>query len=478
MQDYFKNIIEGVKSLVIGMRASLKHFNNRKELVATLQYPHEKWPIPERNIGYKEENYNLIRSRLHVDIDDCIGCLQCERACPVDCIKIETVKPPKGSDHDCGITSNDTQKKMLVSRFSIDMAECCYCNLCAYPCPEECIYMVGGPNSNKHEIDYEFAKYERDGLMYEFATASDEEIGAVGGEKYLEKKKARAEELDNALELVAMAAEKAQQDIDKGVEKSPEKKSDTPVLPKFNFASLNDIEDKPTRGLAKRAFVRGHRLEKDSQTVAGMIKTDLEKAGKYSSDFDGILKLVGEAPLIILPEGAEEKKEVVSEKIETVEEIKSETKPKADAVPDIKILNDITDKMVRGIAKKAFMSAKRQKLDPQGYVEAIKSAMSEADKSVDDISEILNTLVPQNTKDSLGKVETKTEKSVTVIVPDIKILNDISDKMARGTAKKAFMSAKREKLDVGGYLNKIEGALKEADLLSDENLEIIKKLAN
>lgn len=477
MQDYFKNIIEGVKSLVIGMRASLRHFNNRKELVATLQYPHEKWPIPERNIGFKEEDYNLIRSRLHVDIDDCIGCLQCERACPVDCIKIETVKPPKGSDHDCGITSNDTQKKMIVSRFSIDMAECCYCNLCAYPCPEECIYMVGGPNSNKHEIDYEFAKYERDGLMYEFANASDEEIVAVGGEKYIEKKKARADELDNALELVAMAAEKAQQDIDKGVEKSPEAKFDTPELPKYNFGSLNDIEDKPTRGIAKRAFARGHRLEKNSQTVAGMIKTDLEKTGKYSSDFDGIIKLVGEAPLIILPEGVKKTKEVVSARNETVE-IKTETKPKADVIPDIKLLNDITDKMVRGIAKKAFMSAKRQKLEPQGYVEAIKTALNESDKSIDDISEILNNLVPQNTKDRLGRVETKTEKSVTSIVPDIKILNDISDKMARGIAKKAFMSAKREKLDANGYLNKIVGALKEADLSSSENLEIIKKLAN
>ena len=478
MQDYFKNIIEGVKSLVIGMRASLRHFNNRKELVATLQYPHEKWPIPERNIGFKEEDYNLIRSRLHVDIEDCIGCLQCERASPVDCIKIESIKPPKGSDHDCGITSNDTQKKMIIARFNIDMAECCYCNLCAYPCPEECIYMVGGPNSNKHEMDYEFAKYERDGLMFEFANASDEDILAAGGEKYLEKKKARVDELDNALELVAMAAEKAQQDIDKGVEKSPEAKSDTPEFPKYNFGSLNDIEDKPTRGLAKRAFARGHRLEKDSQTVAEMIKVDLEKAGKYSSDFDGIIKLVGEAPLIIIPEGVEDTKEVVPTKNETVEEMKTETKPNVDAIPDIKLLNDITDKMVRGIAKKAFMSAKRQKLEPQGYVEAIKTALNEADKSIDDISEILKNLVPKNTNDNLEKDETKTEKSITLVVPDIKILNDISDKMARGVAKKAFMSAKREKLDANGYLDKIVEALKEADLSSEENLEIIKKLAN
>ena len=60
----------------------------------------------------------------------------CERACPVDCIKIEDVKAKKGVDFDYGTTSNETKKKLLVSRFTIDMSECMYCNLCVYPCPE------------------------------------------------------------------------------------------------------------------------------------------------------------------------------------------------------------------------------------------------------------------------------------------------------------------------------------------------------
>ena len=176
MSDYFNNIVYGIKSFVTGLGLTLKHFRNKKNLVATLQYPNEKWPQPERNIGFDLSEYNQIRSRLHVDIDDCIGCLQCERACPVDCIKIDTIKPPKGSDYDCGMTSNDTQKKMIVPRFTIDMSECMYCNLCVYPCPEECIYMVGGPNEEKHEMDYEFSQYERHGLVYEFATATDQDI--------------------------------------------------------------------------------------------------------------------------------------------------------------------------------------------------------------------------------------------------------------------------------------------------------------
>lgn len=398
MQTYLKNIVEGVKSLVIGMRASLRHFNNKKNLVATLQYPHEKWPIPERNIGFEEKDYNLIRSRLHVDIEDCIGCLQCERACPVDCIKIDTIKPPKGSDYDCGITSNDTQKKMIVSRFTIDMAECCYCNLCAYPCPEECIYMVGGPNSHKHDMDYEFGKYDRDELMYEFANATDEEVVAVGGEKYLEKKRDRANELDNALELVAMAAEKAQQDVDKGAEKETETKSDKPAVPKYNFESLNKIEDKPARGLAKRAFARGHREEKAPKDVVGMIKGDLEKANKYSAEYEPFISAVGDAPLIIIPEGAEPEPSKVSVKvektavIETPKDEKENTKPVSSGIPDIKILNDISDKMARGIAKKAFTAAKREKLDTAGFIAKIEDALKESDKSSDEFSEIINKL--------------------------------------------------------------------------------------
>ena len=209
MYNYFLNIYNSVKTLFEGMQLTLKHFNKKEELVATLQYPHEKWPIPERNIGFENDEYNLIRSRLHVDIDDCIGCLQCERACPVDCIKIETVKKPKKTelDFDFGITSNDTAKKMLVSRFSIDMSECMYCNLCEYPCPEECIYMVGGPNENKHEIDYEFSKYDRKGLVYEFAFPKEEDLIALNAQEYADKKREREEYLDAGSRLEGVVAD-------------------------------------------------------------------------------------------------------------------------------------------------------------------------------------------------------------------------------------------------------------------------------
>ena len=111
MKQYFIDIYDTVKSMMSGMSLTMHHLRNKKELVATLQYPNEKWPIPERNIGFEHEDYNVIRSRLHVDIDDCIGCLQCERAWPVDCIKIDTIKPPKQDLFKSGVLNKEEFEK-------------------------------------------------------------------------------------------------------------------------------------------------------------------------------------------------------------------------------------------------------------------------------------------------------------------------------------------------------------------------------
>ena len=95
MVKYFGNIWDSITTILTGMGVTWGHMWNIRRDNVTLQYPEERWPRPDRNIGFEEKDYNVIRSRLHVDIDDCIGCLKCERVCPVDCIKIETVKVEK-----------------------------------------------------------------------------------------------------------------------------------------------------------------------------------------------------------------------------------------------------------------------------------------------------------------------------------------------------------------------------------------------
>ncbi len=151
MKQYFKDAWDGFFTVLIGMRITFKHLFYP---AATIQYPEVKVELPER-----------VRNRLYVNMDDCIGCDQCARACPVNCIEIETVKSVAGED--LGKTSNGKKKALWVTKFDIDIAKCCYCQLCVFPCPTECIYMTDV---------YEFSEFERKDLVYNYVTLSAEEI--------------------------------------------------------------------------------------------------------------------------------------------------------------------------------------------------------------------------------------------------------------------------------------------------------------
>jgi len=151
MSRYFKNIWEGIFTVLIGMKVTLRHLFVP---AVTIQYPTVKLKLPER-----------ARNRLYVNMDDCIGCDQCSMACPVDCITIETLKSTP--DIDLGLTSVGTKKRLYVPRFDIDIAKCCYCGLCVPPCPTECIKMTDV---------FEFSEYERGNLIYNYAVMTPKEI--------------------------------------------------------------------------------------------------------------------------------------------------------------------------------------------------------------------------------------------------------------------------------------------------------------
>jgi len=430
MSEYFIEIVNGVKTFLTGMKMTLKHYNNKEDLVATLQYPHEKWPIPERNIGFENSEYNLIRSRLHVDIDDCIGCLQCEKVCPVDCITIDTIKPPKGTDVDFGITSLDTQKKMLVTRFSIDMSECMYCNLCAYPCPEECIYMVGGPNEHKHEIDYEFSQYKRDGLIYEFAEPTDAQFAEVGGEAYVESRQSQKQKLEDGANLEGVFEEEKKVLVTEESEKSAQEEEDSGLT----LAVFNDVGDKPARGVAKKAFQAAKRGNMNYIAMADYVASAVDDAGKSSPEMTAAIGVIKNYKDEAVTE--ESSAPIVADSVGDVIEVASSNV----AEFDVKSLNAIEDKMSRGIAKKAFTAAKRENLDVNGKIDAIKLALNEAEKMTRDIDALLSSFF----KSSEPTVEVNPVAPVSeASLFDIKLLNDIEDKMVRGSAKKVYMAGKR-----------------------------------
>ena len=77
---------------------------------------------------------------------------------PVQCIYIKADKrDPKATPI---FAANGQPIKLDVTVFDIDMSLCCYCNLCTYPCPTNCIYMTP---------EYEFATTDLTNHLYHFA---------------------------------------------------------------------------------------------------------------------------------------------------------------------------------------------------------------------------------------------------------------------------------------------------------------------
>jgi NADH-quinone oxidoreductase subunit I len=177
MSSYFRDVYDGLVTVLIGMKVTWKHLFTP---AVTIQYPIVKPKLPDR-----------ARNRLYVNIDDCIGCDQCSMACPVDCIKIETIKSTP--DVDLGLTSKATKKRLYVPRFDIDIAKCCYCGLCVFPCPTECIKMTDV---------YEFSEFDREKLIYSFAVMTPAEADQA-------KSRLAAYDKEQAAKKAAAAAAKA-----------------------------------------------------------------------------------------------------------------------------------------------------------------------------------------------------------------------------------------------------------------------------
>ncbi|MBI5727661.1 MAG: NADH-quinone oxidoreductase subunit I [Ignavibacteriales bacterium] len=212
MKTYFQNIYSALYTTLVGMKITFKHMFVPS---VTIQYPSVKPRMVDR-----------VRNRLYVNMDDCIGCDQCSRACPVSCITIETVKALPTDD--IGKTSQGKKKALWVTQFDIDIAKCCFCQLCVFPCPTECIYMTDA---------YEFTEFDRKDLNYSFVTLTPAEIA----EKKVNFAKMEAEK----------AAEKAAAAAAKAAAPKPETpaavKAPAPVVPKAEVP----VEAKPAASTAE-----------------------------------------------------------------------------------------------------------------------------------------------------------------------------------------------------------------------------------
>lgn len=131
--EWFKDILKGFWTVLVGMKITIRYM---VQPPVTMHYPNEKWTMPEN-----------FRGLLKCDVDACIVCDLCVKACPVDCITI-------------GWKREGGKAGKICTEFTIDYNTCMYCGLCSEPCPTNAIW---------HSHEYENSSYKKESQRIDWA---------------------------------------------------------------------------------------------------------------------------------------------------------------------------------------------------------------------------------------------------------------------------------------------------------------------
>ena len=94
-----------------------------------MQYPEEKWVVPE---GYRGAPY-LVKDQ--DGNTKCVSCQLCEFVCPPKAIKITPPGP-------AGPAADRPNAEKMPREFEINMLRCIFCGFCQEVCPEEAIFLM------------------------------------------------------------------------------------------------------------------------------------------------------------------------------------------------------------------------------------------------------------------------------------------------------------------------------------------------
>lgn len=162
----------------------------------TMQYPYEKWELPERARWAVAPKFD------EAGAPKCTACMNCVRACP------------DGVLHLYAETNEDKSK--TIREFAWEVGACMFCGLCVEACPFDALEM---------SKEYELAVSETNGLR----TTLLKEVSAASA-----KRKADGEAKPTAKKIegetpVAETAEQAAADAELPAQEQPAAQGDTPV---------------------------------------------------------------------------------------------------------------------------------------------------------------------------------------------------------------------------------------------------------
>lgn len=141
MLQYLKEAGYSLYSTLKGLRVTT---TTMRRAESTVQYPDVRPDLAPRFRGLPE-----------VDLNICIVCHLCEKACPTSCIHIEEIIHAPSKDPDA-----PKEKKKEAKVFDINAALCMFCGLCEESCPTKPVKSIA-LNHN-----FELAKNSRLDLVY------------------------------------------------------------------------------------------------------------------------------------------------------------------------------------------------------------------------------------------------------------------------------------------------------------------------
>jgi NADH-quinone oxidoreductase subunit I len=119
--QYFKNIVQAIQTVAAGLKVTLPYHFARTVVV---QYPDVEPTLQPRFRGF--HTYQIER---------CIACEACAKACPAACISVGKSGPRKIDK------TRDIAVGGAMTEYKIDYNTCLFCGLCTEVCPTQCLKM-------------------------------------------------------------------------------------------------------------------------------------------------------------------------------------------------------------------------------------------------------------------------------------------------------------------------------------------------